>query len=244
MTRKSAKVSKSPKRPASDRRRWAHHQLYGQVPLVLAASVGSDGKVYESWQYDPLYRPRLPRGAVAGDVTKQIFCAACHVPKYFYVDETHRCVQCDERFTFRASEQKYWYEVRKFNFRSAPVRCPTCRRLRRSEHALREQIAQARRAVETSPHDPGAHLALARSVVEYHERTGAGRLDDALAAARKARTLWPDAPDAELWEGIAHAREGRARQARVCLSRFLERANGRFADLESKARTYLAHSAA
>lgn len=221
-------------------RRWERHDLYGKLPLIRHASVGLDGKVYEWWQYDPAYAPRLPRGAVRGDINKQVFCASCHPPKYFYVDETRRCVQCDQRFIFKATEQEYWYETRQFTFSSVPIRCQQCRRLRRSEHVLREQIANARRAVEEAPKDPAGLLALARAIVEYHERTGAGNLEDALAAARKARRMWPDAPDAELWEGVAHARSGRQKQARSCLSRFLASANGRFTPLESKARAYLA----
>lgn len=166
-------------------RRWERHDLYGKLPLIRHASVGLDGKVYEWWQYDPAYAPRLPRGAVRGDINKQVFCASCHPPKYFYVDETRRCVQCDQRFIFKATEQEYWYETRQFTFSSVPIRCQQCRRLRRSEHALREQIANARRAVEEAPKDPAGLLALARAIVEYHERTGAGNLEDALAAARR-----------------------------------------------------------
>lgn len=182
----------------------------------------------------------IPKGAVAGDVSKQVFCSACHEPKYFYVDETRTCVQCGARFRFSGAEQKYWYETRKFNFSSVPVRCKSCRRLRRTEHAMREQIARARKATEDAPTDPSAHLALARAIVEYHERTGAGRLDAAVAAARKALKLWRDAPDARVWEGIAHARAGRAKQARECLSEFLVRAPGLHASLVAKAREYLA----
>ena len=41
-----------------------------------------------------------------------------------------------------------------------------------------------------------------RAIVECHERTGAARLDEAVATARTAARLWRDAPDASLWEGI------------------------------------------
>jgi tetratricopeptide (TPR) repeat protein len=185
-------------------------------------------------------RNDIPKGAVPGDVSKQVFCSGCHEPKYFYIDETRTRVQCGSRFTFSGAEQKYWYETRKFNFSSVPIRCKSCRRLRRTEHAMREQIARARQATKDAPTDPSAHLALARAIVEYHERTGAGRLDAAVAAARKAVKLWSDAPDARLWEGIAHARAGRAKQARECLSEFLARAPGIHTSLLAKAREYLA----
>jgi len=236
------KSTQPPVLRASGGRRWARHELYGDVPLIRHSSVASNGKTYELWRYDPSFVPELPPGAVAGDVSKQVFYE-WYVPKYFYVNEARHCVQCGEQFTFTAKEQKYWYEVRKFNFRSIPIRCSKCRRLRRSEHALRQEIAHGRRAIEESPDDPSTHQALARAIVEYHERTGAGHLDDALAAARKARTLWPESPEPDLWEGIAQARAGRRKRAHECLSRFVKRARGRFSHFESKARPYLADDA-
>ena len=226
--------------PDSAERRWSRHPVYGRIPLIRHATVGRDGRTYEWWEYDPAFSPPVPKGAVAGDVSKQVFCSACHEPKYFYVNETRTCVQCDSRFTFSGAEQKYWYETRKFNFSSVPIRCKTCRRLRRSEHAMREQIARARQTTAVAPTDPSAHLALARAIVEYHERTGAARLDDAIAAARTAVKLWRDAPDASLWEGIAHARAGRAKQARERLSEFLKGTQNVHASLVAKAQEYLA----
>ena len=189
--------------------------------------------------YDPDYEPELPPGAVRGDVAKQVFCSACHVPKYFYVDEESQCLQCGRSFTFGATEQKYWYETLKFNFHSAAVRCPDCRRLRRSERALREQIAHARATIRSAPHDPAPHLALARALVEYHERTGQGQLDDAVAAARRASRLWPQAPDVLLWEGVAHARAGRTKRARECLTRFLRTTDEPNGSRTTKAKEYL-----
>jgi hypothetical protein len=221
-------------------RRWSRHPLYGNIPLIRHATVGRDGRTHEWWEYDPTFCPRVPKGAVPGDVSKQVFCSACHEPKYFYVDETRTCVQCASRFIFSGAEQKYWYETRKFNFHSVPIRCKSCRRLRRTEHAMREGIARARQTTRDAPGDPSAHLTLARAIVEYHERTGAGSLDDAVAAARKAAKVWKDAPDASLWEGIAHARTGRAKQARECLTEFLARAPDVHASLLAKAREYLA----
>jgi hypothetical protein len=218
-------------------RRTMRHPLYGDVPLVRhEAVVGS--KRYEYWRADPGYKPTLPRGAVEGDVAKQIFCP-CHTPKYFYLDEERSCVQCGAHFTFSGHEQKYWYEVRKFNVHSVPIRCPGCRRLRRSEHALREQIARARADATRHPADVSGHLALARALVEYHERTEQGNLDEAIAAARRAAKLRPDLPEAALWEGIAQVRRGRVTQGRERLMRFLERARRLERGLESRARAYL-----
>ena len=227
-------------RSASADRRWVRHPLYGEIRQIRRSTVGRDGRTYEWWEHDPAFFPPVPKGAVAGDVSKQVFCAACHDPKYFYVDEAQSCLQCGSRFTFSAAEQKHWYETRQFNFGLVPIRCQNCRRQRRTEHALREQLARARQLTRDAPGDPSGHLALARAIVEYHERTGAGRLDDAVAAARRAGKIWRDAPDATLWEGVAHARAGRAKQARECLSRFLADSKNVNASLQLKARTYLA----
>jgi Probable zinc-ribbon domain len=207
---KKNREKRKPKQSEDPSRRWVDHKPYGRLPLVRHSDV-VNGKTYEWWEFDPAFKPRVPRGAVEGDVAQQVYCHSCHVPKYFYVDEPRRCIQCDERFVFTAREQKYWYETRKFNFHSVPVRCAACRRQRRSEHALREQVATARRAVASTPDDPGAQLALARALVELHERTNTGRMEDAVAAARKAARLWPNAPDLAELEARARARLPRTR---------------------------------
>jgi tetratricopeptide (TPR) repeat protein len=218
------------------RHRFVRHPFYGKLRVVRRPAKGSSK---EHWTYDPDYEPELPLGAVRGDVSKQVFCSACHVPKYFYLDKESQCLQCGGSFTFGATEQKYWYETLKFNFHSAAVRCPDCRRLRRSERALREQIAHAKAAIRTAPDDPAPHLALAQALVEYHERTGQGRLDDAVAAARRAARLWPQAPDVLLWEGVAHARAGRTGRARECLTRFLRTTDEPNGSGAKKAKEYL-----
>lgn len=202
-------------------RRVVHDRLYGDIPLIRETMTGQDGKVHEWWRHDPDYAPPLPRGAVRGNVRNQACCPACHVPKYFYLDEQHICIQCGRSFTFRAVEQKYWYETLKFHFSSVPVRCLACRRLRRSEHALREQIARAKAHVRDAGSDPAAYLALARALVEYHERTDQGDLNAAVAAARKAARLWPSASEPLYWEGMAHARASRPAKARQSLEAFL-----------------------
>ena len=225
------------RRTGIQRPRTMRHPLYGEIPLLRHESeVG--GRTYEYWQPDPTYKPRLPHGAVAGDVSRQVFCL-CHSPRYFYVDESRFCIQCREQFLFSAAEQKYWYEVRKFNFHSVPVRCPRCRRLKRSEHALSEQVGAARQAIRESPDSAAAHLALARAIVEYHERTASGKLEEAVAAARRAAKLWPHVREPAFWEGVAHLRAGRPLQGRACLARFLERSGRTESGLEARARDYL-----
>ncbi len=146
-------------------------------------------------------------------------------------------MQCGLVFVFSGREQKYWYESLRFNFNSVPVRCAGCRRRRRSDRALAEQVAVARAAVREAPDDPAALVSLARAIVELHERTGQGRLDDAVAASRRAARLWPEATEPLLWEGIAQARAGRPTRARASLEAFLEGSRRRD---QSRARAYLA----
>ena len=224
-------------RAEKSQQRYARHPLFGQIPLIHHQASGSDGKIYDWWEYDANYQPTLPRHAVRGDVRKQNYCAAHHYPKYFYVDEPRECIQCGDAFIFHASEQKYWYETLKFNFSSIPVRCIKCRRERRSEHSLREQIARAKANIPSN--DPAAYIALARAIVEYHEKTELGDLNEAIAAARKAQSLWPEAAEPSLWEGIAHARAARPAKARLALTRFLASAENTPATLRRRAESYL-----
>ncbi len=227
----------SKRRPAAalPERRIIRDRLFGEIPLVRESAAGPDGKVHEWWRHDPDYTPPLPRGAVRGNVRNQAYCPASHVPKYFYLDEDRFCVQCGQSFRFRAAEQKYWYESLKFHFSSVPVRCLACRRLRRSEHALREQIARARAHVRDAASDPAAHLALARALVEYHERTNSGDLDAAISAARRAAVLWPGAAEPCYWEGVAQARAKRPAKARASLESFLTHPALRDGGLKQKA---------
>jgi hypothetical protein len=203
------------------KRRVERHPLYEDIPLIRATCVARGGSANEWWRYDPTFKPKPPKGGVARDVARQVFCSAHHVPKYFYVNEARQCIQCAQEFVFRAQEQKDWYETLKFNFSSVPVRCPACRRLRRSEHALREQIAAAKADIRQRPTDPAGYLSLARAIVQYHERTQQGDLNMAIGAARKAAALWPETREPDLWEGVAHARSGRPAKARNSLERFL-----------------------
>jgi hypothetical protein len=207
--------------------------------MIRETTTAYDGTVYEWWRHDPGYHPPLPRGAVRGDVTKQVYCAGHHVPKYFYVDEDRDCIQCGQSFVFRAEEQKYWYETLRFNFSSVPIRCATCRRRQRSEHSLREQIARSKAQLRATSADPGAHLSLARAIVEYHERTGHGNLNEAVAASRKAAELWPESRDPLFWEGAAHALAGRNAKARRCLQQFLSQSGHVTASLQKRAQEYL-----
>jgi hypothetical protein len=199
------------------------HPAFGPIPLVRIERALPDGQVWRGWECDPDYLPPLPAGAVRGDPRRQSFCAMCHVPRYFYVDQEKRCAQCGADFVFSATEQKFWYETLKFHFDSTAIRCAACRRRRRTESGLRERLARIRAALAADDSDhPGLLLELAEVIVELRQRTGQGRLDDALAASRRAFRAWPQAFQALYWEGAAHAAAGRAARAAECFARFAE----------------------
>jgi Probable zinc-ribbon domain len=150
--------------------RTERYPLYGAIPLLEHNSKGRNGIVHTWYQYDPAFKPALPKNAVRGDVARQMYCPAHYVQKYFYVDEQETCVQCHEAFVFSAKEQKFWYESLQFNFNSTAIRCRSCGRRRQTERALREQIALALRQLAERPDDPTTLLDLARATVRYRER--------------------------------------------------------------------------
>ncbi len=179
------------------------------------------GEVSTHWEYDPTYEPPMPRGAVRGDVLAQQFCTMCHVPKYFYVDEPKRCVQCDSDFVFTAAEQKFWFETLKFNFSSTAIRCRACRKKRRSASAVGRQLADAVVAATASPDDAGVLLALAEATLHQAERSGSANFNRALAGVRHARRLVPGLHEALYWEARCHAAAGRAARAREAFQAFI-----------------------
>lgn len=204
-----------------------NHRLFGQIPLIERHSTGLDGREYSWLEYDPAFQPKLPKGAVRGDVARQNYCPLHHVPKYFYVDETKTCLQCHRAFVFSANEQKFWYETLQFNFSSTAVRCRECRKTKQTERLLREQIAAALAQLRTTPDDPSALLDLARATTRYRERKGEGNLDRAIAAARRAAKQWPDSTEPLFWEGKCQLLAGRLLKAKECLSRFVQSPRGR-----------------
>jgi len=77
--------------------------------------------------------------AQRADTSKQNSSVA---PRHWYIDSVFKCSDCLEDFVFSASEQRYWYEDRKFYVASIPKRCATCRRLNRTKLELRQRYDQ------------------------------------------------------------------------------------------------------
>jgi Probable zinc-ribbon domain len=61
------------------------------------------------------------------------------VARGFYMDTLFQCVDCGKEEVWRATQQKWWYEVAKGNVETRATRCNACRR------AERERRAEARR---------------------------------------------------------------------------------------------------
>ena len=61
------------------------------------------------------------------------------VARGYYVDQPFVCVRCRSEEIWRATQQKWWYEVAKGNVESGAIRCRNCRR------AERERRDEARR---------------------------------------------------------------------------------------------------
>ena len=225
--RRAAGKAATPARPRQD---FYPHPLFGPIPMIDVTVTHADGSVATYRDYDPDYAPPLPKGAVRGSVRSQSFCRMCHTPRYFYVDRPGTCVQCGVGFVFRASEQKHWYESLKFHFDSVAVRCIDCRRKRRSELSLQQELSLAKARVAKETESPDAQLAVAEAIIRYYQRTGQGRIDHALAAARKAQRLLKghapsDGARAEFWEATAQALAGRNAQARPLFERFVARSH-------------------
>jgi len=215
--------------------------LYGKIPLRPHTFIDANGNAHTSYRYDLDYTPELPRGAVRGNVREQYLCHMCHVPRYFYVDQGRSCIQCGEDFLFSAAEQKFWYETLKFYGTSVPVRCPECRRQKRTEASMGQQIGLAKASLKQSKNDPALLLNLAESVVLYHQKTGLGKLSEATAAARRARAIDSQAIESFFWEACCHAQSGRNVKARELFERFLEQTpvSKKHHDLAKQASQYL-----
>jgi hypothetical protein len=74
--------------------------------------------------------------AERADISKQHYTIC---PRYWYVDATFMCSDCGREFVFSASEQKFWYEDKRFWIDSLPKRCVKCRKAERTRLELRKR---------------------------------------------------------------------------------------------------------
>ena len=235
--RREARKLKTP--PSKALPKHLVHPRFGKIPLVeVQVTLGNDRQVsLQIW--DPTHP--LPAGVLHADIRKQTY--GLGGPRHFYEDQERRCLQCDLPFVFTAKEQRYWYESLGFYLDAQAVRCLACRRRKRNALALERQVAAARAELRESSKDPLAHLALAQTLLRLHELTGAGRLGDGLAAARKAARL--GLVEGRFYEGAAQEALARPDKAAPAYEAFVAEA----ADLQrcrrllSQARARLAELA-
>lgn len=223
---------------ATGGRKLRRTEPYGEVPELEYRYVLEDGRNGTYWEYDPTFRPPLPKDALRGDLSKQHFCWACNLPFYYYEDVEKTCRDCGARFTFAAAEQKHWYEDLGFNPHSTAVRCIECRRRRRGDRIEHDRYSAAARAAAENPNDPAALTAFARGTIEHSDHIGAAKVERALAATRRAQKIDPDAVEAIFFEGRLQEVLDRADKARERYADFLARASllPHVADLVAEAR--------
>lgn len=80
---------------------------------------------------------------------------------YAYWDRPGICQDCGEAFIFSASEQRYWYEIRKFIIDSHPKQCPRCRRRRRVRKGALLEVSRLMRALNGAAAGPALWIQLA-----------------------------------------------------------------------------------
>ena len=87
----------------------------------------------------------IPLGADSAPCNAQLLAgynsygAPAFVARGYYVDEPFECVDCKTQEVWRATQQKWWFEVAKGDVRTTAKRCRPCRRKER------ERSAEARR---------------------------------------------------------------------------------------------------
>lgn len=221
---KRPKQKPGPAAAQLDRTRFYPHRQFGNIPLVPRTYTDGKGVEHVIHDYDPSYQPPMPEGAVRGDVRKQSLCPICDVPKYFYVDQGKRCVQCGEDFIFSAKEQKHWFETLQFYIYSQAIRCVKCRKLARSEKALQQQLMKAKRLLKGDANNVSALLELSECIAEYRDKFEKGDIEEGIRAARKARKAWPEAFEALYWEGRCQLAASRGKKAVELFRQFLNEA--------------------
>jgi len=80
--------------------------------------------------------------------------APAFVARGYYIDLDFECVDCKSEELWRATQQKWWYEVAKGNVWTLARRCRACRRAKRDESAEARRVhlegVARKRAAKTS----------------------------------------------------------------------------------------------
>jgi transposase-like protein len=89
---------------------------------------------------------RIPHDAIGADQTKHADHNSYN-PKFWYVDQRFRCVDCGTSELWTAEAQRWWFEVAKGPIYSEAIRCSACRKAwqeqpGRVSHAKRQERMQ------------------------------------------------------------------------------------------------------
>ncbi len=89
----------------------------------------------------------MPHGAVAANLDAQA-ANNSYAPRLYYEHIGFNCRDCGKKEIWRATQQKWWYEVAKGNLNSTAIRCRACRQNhRRILDGRRAQSQQKTRRV-------------------------------------------------------------------------------------------------
>lgn len=201
--RHAERKGKTKARPLSEKPKSEvyNHPVYGEIPLVVRTVTMQSGETREYMGLDPEFRPPLPSGAVRANIQAQSPCYG--LPRFYYLDESQNCYDCKECFVFSAEEKKFWYETLQFTMDSHAVRCVQCRRRQRRIKGLQRELSRVLAILKRDPKNAYELVALAEATFTHWELTRTGKLERAVAAARKASRLLPDKKKkiALQWEG-------------------------------------------
>ncbi len=117
--------------------------------------------------------------AERADISKQHYTVC---PRHWYVDATFICSDCGREFVFTASEQRFWYEDRRFWIDSLPKHCVECRKAERTRLELRKRYdsligeALGQCSIETKKHVIGIINELEAAEIQIPEKMIENRL--------------------------------------------------------------------
>ena len=129
---------------------FVDHPRYGKSPH--STGLNPDGKT-GSGAFMHWHSPkecRIPNTAFAANGSQQN-AGMGYVTHYF--DVTKKCVDCNRMFLFFAKEQRFWYEILKFNLSANCIRCVECRKPVRGSESLRKRYDQLANTADISESD-------------------------------------------------------------------------------------------
>jgi hypothetical protein len=84
------------------------------------------------------------------------------VARGYYVDMPFECADCGRQEVWRATQQKWWYEIAKGNVESRATRCSACRRVERTRQAEARRVhlegVAKKRASKSAVNEPRSRV--------------------------------------------------------------------------------------